>query len=182
MTRKPGIPGPKPGANPGKKRKQDKDLSKNPHTMRGRELLASKSDSEKAVIRRKNNDRAAFVSARLKLRASTSWQEATMEEQEILENSLKDQVMRERYVNLAVNLAITLIFDTDMKRASQPNFSWISWKERALTVVSGRLWILKMIQNCVIMHSWMILLLMRPFRPLRLPRKLKRHNHQLQDS
>ncbi|BCR84079.1 uncharacterized protein ACHE_11481S [Aspergillus chevalieri] len=97
MTRKPGIPGPKPGANPGKKRKQDKDLSKNPHTMRGRELLASKSDSEKAVIRRKNNDRAAFVSARLKLRASTSWQEATMEEQEILEISLKDQVMRERY-------------------------------------------------------------------------------------
>ena len=84
------------------------------------------------MIRRKNNDRAAFVNARLKLRASTSWQEATMEEQEILENSLKDQVMRERYVNLAVNLAIKLIFDTDMKRASQPSFSWICWKERAL--------------------------------------------------
>lgn len=129
MTRKPGIPGPKPGANPGKKRKQDKDLSNNPHTARGRELLATKNDEEKAIIRRKNNDRAAFVSARLRLRAGDAWKEGTTEDRDEMEDSLKNQVMKERYVNLAVNLAVKLILHTDMKRASQPSFSLMNWRK-----------------------------------------------------
>lgn len=108
MTRKPGIPGPKPSVNPGKKRKQEQDLSNNPHTTRGRELLATKNDEEKAIIRRKNNDRAAFVTARLKLRASHSWKEGSAEDREKMEDLLKSQIMNERYVNLTINLTVKL--------------------------------------------------------------------------
>ena len=110
MTWKPGIPGPKPSANPGKKRKQEQELSNNPHTTRGCELLATKNDEEKALIRRKNNDRAAFVAARLKLRASHAWKEATAQDREEMEDLLKQQVMHEWYVNLTINLAVNLIF------------------------------------------------------------------------
>ena len=80
MTWKPGIPSPKPSANPSKKHKQEQELSNNPHTTRGCELLATKNDKEKALIQQKNNDWAAFVAARLKLRASHAWKEATAQD------------------------------------------------------------------------------------------------------
>ena len=68
---------PKAQCQPGKKRKQEQELSNNPHTIRGCELLVTKNNKEKALIQWKNNDWAAFVAACLKLQASHAWKEAT---------------------------------------------------------------------------------------------------------
>lgn len=45
--------------------------------------------------------------------------ETTTEDWDKMEDLLKNQIIREWYVNLAVNLAVKLILYIDMKRASQ---------------------------------------------------------------
>lgn len=54
-----------------------------------------KTDGEKAVIRRRNNDRATLLNGRLKLRKEARWQSASSQEQEEMEKAC--EIMGTRY-------------------------------------------------------------------------------------
>ena len=87
------IRGPKPGNEPGKKRKAPEELSTNPHTEKSRKRLDGMTDTERKIERYKNNDRQARTIALQKLRDTPKYQEASQSEKVVMEKQAKRNVM-----------------------------------------------------------------------------------------
>ncbi len=90
------IRGPKPGHDPGKKRKASSDLSSNPHTEKCRKRVENMTDLEKRLERYKNNDRQARTITIKKLRSTPSYTNASESEKTRMEEEARIMVMKQR--------------------------------------------------------------------------------------
>jgi hypothetical protein len=91
-----GFRGPKPGSTLGRKRKQDTELSANPHTKRGRERLKNMDKIERAIANAKNADRQAINRALHALKKSLKYQKAGPIEQEQMREQKTHDILQER--------------------------------------------------------------------------------------
>lgn len=87
---------PKPGDEPGKKRKATEELSTNPHTEKCRKRLDGMTDTERKIERYKNNDRQARTIVLKKLRNTPKYQSASQSEKDAMEEEAKKDVMETR--------------------------------------------------------------------------------------